>query len=78
MRKDVKPFFFFIFNVDDFPVFNETVQFLAAISPLSDAGIPGTFNPVSDTTNSSGIVVTTYTPSTTVTPILVDITGKVL
>jgi hypothetical protein len=62
----------------NFPVFNETVQFAAALNALSDPGIPGTFNPVSDVTNSSGIVVTTYTPSTTVAPILVDITAQVL
>ncbi len=62
----------------NFPIFNETVQFSAAINALSGPGIPGTFSPVSDTTNSSGIVVTTYTPSTTELPIIVDITAKVL
>jgi hypothetical protein len=62
----------------NFPVFNETVQFSAALNPLSDAGNPGTFDPSLGVTNSSGTVSTEYTPSATSSPILIDITAEVL
>jgi hypothetical protein len=60
------------------PVFNETVQFSAAINTFSDPGIPGTFSPTNAVTNTSGIAETVYTPSVTPEPIIVDITAEVL
>ncbi len=62
----------------NFPVFNETVQFSAVLNFLSDAGNPGTFDPTSAVTSSSGTVSTEYTPSATPGPILIDITAEVL
>jgi len=62
----------------NFPVFNKTVQFSAAINTLSDAGIPGTFSPSAVVTNTSGIAETVYTPSSTPNDIIVDVTADVL
>ncbi len=62
----------------NFPVFNETIQFSAALNAVSDAGTPGTFNPSTGVTNSSGIVSTVYTPSATLEAIIIDITAKVV
>ncbi len=62
----------------NFPVFNETVQFSAALHPLSDSGNPGSFDPSLGVTSSSGTVSTEYTPSATPSPILIDITAEVL
>jgi hypothetical protein len=62
----------------NFPVFNQTVQWSAAINTLSDAGVAGTFSPSSAITNSSGIAETVYTPSSTLNDIIVDVTAEVL
>jgi len=62
----------------NFPVFNETIQFSAAMHPLSDAGIPGTFDPTTGVTTTSGTVETEYTPSVTPNPIIVEIQAQVL
>ena len=62
----------------NFPVFNQTIQWSAAINTLSDPGIPGTFSPSSAVTNVSGIATTTYTPSATPGDIIVDVTSEVL
>ncbi len=60
------------------PSFGETVQFTAALNVLSDTGSPGTFTLPTVITNTSGIAETVYTPSSTPTDILIDITAKVL
>ncbi len=62
----------------NFPVFNKTVQWSAAINTDSDPGIPGTFSPSSAVTNTSGIAETVYTPSSTPNDIIVDVTADVL
>jgi len=62
----------------NFPVFNKTVQWASAINTLSDPGIPGTFSPAQAVTNTSGIAETVYTPSATVSDIIVDVTADVL
>lgn len=62
----------------NFPVFNESVQFSAAINLYSDPGVPGTFAPTIGITNASGTVDTVYTPSVTQDLVLVDIKAKVL
>ncbi len=62
----------------NFPVFNKTIQWSAAINSLSDAGVVGTFSPSTAVTNSSGIAATVYTPSATPNDIIVDITADVL
>ncbi len=62
----------------NFPVFNKTVQFTAVINEDSDAGIPGTFSPDSGITSVSGTVLTVYTPSSTPTDIIVDVTAEVI
>lgn len=61
----------------NFPVFNATVDWSAAINSLSDAGVIGTFDPASAVTNSSGIAETVYTPSATPNDIIVDITADI-
>lgn len=61
----------------NFPVFNESVQFSATVT-IGFSGNPGTFSPVTDLTNVSGIAETIYTPSTTPDEILVDIQAEVL
>lgn len=61
-----------------FPVLGQTVQFGASLSDSSPPGTPGTLNPVIAFTNSSGIAISTYTPSSTPVNLLVDITGQVL
>ena len=68
----------FIRDQFNFPVFNESVQFSATLNAASDPGIPGTFSPTIVITNSSGIAQSVYTPSTTETPILVDIQAEVI
>ncbi len=62
----------------NFPVFNKTIQWSAAINSLSDPGIPGTFSPSSAVTNVSGVAETVYTPSSTTSDIIVDVTADVL
>ncbi len=62
----------------NFPVFNKTVQWSAAINTLSDPGVIGTFSPSSAVTNTSGIAETVYTPSSTTNDIIVDVTADVL
>ena len=62
----------------NFPVFNKSVQFSASLNGISDPGIPGTFFPTVVITNASGIAESTYTPSSTEIPILVDIKAEVL
>ena len=62
----------------NFPVFNESVQFSATLNAASDPGIPGTFSPTIVVTNVSGEAQSTYTPSSTETPILVDIQAEVI
>jgi hypothetical protein len=60
------------------PVLAQSVQFSAALNSLSGPGSPGTFSPVIAITNVSGTATTQYTPSSTPTSILLNITGKVL
>ncbi len=62
----------------NFPVFNKTVNFSAAINTLSDPGIAGSLTPATIITNSSGIGETVYTPSSTTNDIIVDITADVV
>jgi len=62
----------------NFAVFNKSVQFSATINPFSAPGVIGTFSPVIDITNASGIAETVYTPSITQDRVLVDIQAKVL
>lgn len=62
----------------NFPVFNKTVNFSAAINTLSDPGIAGSLTPSTIITNSSGIGETVYTPSATTNDIIVDITADVV
>jgi len=59
-------------------VLSKSVQFSATINPFSNPGIVGTFSPVIDTTNTSGIAETVYTPSVTQDEIIVDIQAEVL
>ncbi len=61
----------------NFPVLAATIQFSATVNPLF-VGSPGTFSPTTDSTNSSGIAETTYSPSITQDEILVDIKAEVL
>jgi len=60
------------------PVLGQSVQFGAALSDSSPPGTPGTLSPVIAITNTSGIAVSTYTPSSSPVNLLVDITGTVL
>ncbi len=62
----------------NFPVLSKSVQFSATINPFSNPGVVGTFSPVIDTTNTSGIAETVYTPSVTQDEIIVDIQAEVL
>jgi len=62
----------------NFPVLSKSVQFSATINPFSNPGIIGTFSPVVDVTNTSGIAETVYTPSVTQDEIIVDIQAEVL
>ncbi len=62
----------------NFPVLSKSVQFSATINPFSNPGVIGTFSPVIDITNTSGIAETVYTPSVTQDEILVDIQAEVL
>jgi hypothetical protein len=61
----------------NFPVFNKTIQWNAAINQFSDPGTPGTMVPPSAITNASGVATTTYDPSTTSTDIILDVTAQV-
>lgn len=61
-----------------FPVLGQSVQFGAVLSDSSPPGAPGTLSPVIAITNTSGIAVSTYTPSASPVNLLVNITGKVL
>ncbi len=62
----------------NFPVLSKSIQFSATINPFSNPGVIGTFAPVIDITNTSGIAETVYTPSVTQDEILVDIQAEVL
>lgn len=61
-----------------FPVLGQSVQFGTVLSDTSPPGSPGTVSPVISFTNTSGIAVSTYTPSATPSNLLVDITAQVL
>ena len=58
----------------NFPALAETVQFTAT----ANVGIPGSFVPGQDETNTSGIAETVYTPSITLDPISVNIQAEVI
>ena len=60
------------------PVLGKSVQFSSAIAPESAAGTIGTFSPVIAVTNTSGIAVTQYTPSSTTISIQLDVEAEVL
>jgi hypothetical protein len=60
----------------NFPVLGETVNFSAAVH-AGFVGTIGTFAPDAIITNSSGIGETVYTPSSTPTDLILDITAEV-
>lgn len=62
----------------NFPVLGKTVQFSAALNPISPAGAVGSFSPATAITNASGIVNTLYTPSSSTENLLIDVQAKVL